>query len=158
MGLPTVLLVEDNELEAMVAERAIFRADVGCNVQVARDGVEACNYLFESNNPAPFLVLLDLKMPRVDGFEVLERIRASESTKRLPVVVFSTSDEEQDVHKSFDMHANSFVQKALDPETYETRLRLVLYYWMAVNYSAEHDWFVRTNGNVQTALHVAAGM
>jgi two-component system, response regulator len=135
----TLLLVEDNDVEELIARRAISRSEIGCQVQVAKDGVEACKILFDSDQPLPWLVLLDLNLPRMDGFEVLEKIRSFEATKRLPVVVFSTSDDEFDVRRSFELHANSYVQKAIDPQEYESRLKLLLYYWMAVNRSVEES-------------------
>jgi len=133
---PTVLLVENDPIEEMLARRAIEKSEIDCDVRVARDGCEACHILFDSGDPAPALILLELNIPKLNGFEVLSRIRGREDTKRLPVIIFSSSGEQLEVDKSFDLHANSYVQKHLDPEIYETRLKLLLYYWMAVNQNA----------------------
>ncbi len=130
---PNVFLVESNETDEMLARRAIAHSGIHCDVRVARDGAEACEALFGGANPAPSLILLALNMPIMDGFEVLTRIRANENTKRLPVVVFSNSDNQIDVDRCFDLHASSYVQKDKDLDCYETRLKLVLYYWIAVN-------------------------
>jgi len=130
---PTVLLVENDPTEEMLARKAITNSEIDCSVQVARDGVEACHILFDSGDPSPDLILLELDLPKLHGFEVLTRIRGRENTKRLPVIVFSSSRTRPDVDKSFDLHANSFVWKDPDPESYETRLKLLLYYWIAVN-------------------------
>jgi two-component system, response regulator len=129
----SLLLVEDDANEEMIALYAIKKADIGCDVRVARDGVEACHILFESDDPAPSLVLLDVHLPKLNGFEVLQRIRGREETKRLPVVMFSNSGQAEDVSMSCDLHANSYVQKDIDIEAYETRLKLLLYYWFGVH-------------------------
>jgi CheY-like chemotaxis protein len=130
---PNVLLIEGNEAEEKLAQQAIANSQIGCDVRVARDGVEACRILFESDDPAPTLVLLELDSPNIDGFDLIAKIREQEKTKRLPVIVYSASGNEADVKRCLDLHANSFVQKDDDPECYETRLKLLLYYWIAVN-------------------------
>ena len=89
--------------------------------------------LFDSNDPAPSLILLDLHLPKLNGFEVLQRIRGREETKWLPVVVFSNSGQDEDVRMSCDLHANSYVQKDIDIDAYESRLKLLLYYWFGVH-------------------------
>jgi len=134
---PTVLLVEDDANEERLARSAITKSEIDCDVQVARDGVEACHILFDSGDPAPALILLELDIPRLNGFEVLTRIRDRENTKRLPVIIFSSSGEQPEVDRSFDLHANSYVQKHSDLESYETRLKLLLYYWIAVNHNGK---------------------
>jgi len=134
---PNVLLIEGDAAQEALARKAITNSEIDCDVRVARDGVEACDMLFDSASPAPNLVLLALAIPKINGFEVLTRIRHCEETSRLPVVIFSSSEKQADIDKCFDLHANSYVQKVKDPEIYETRLKLALYYWIAVN----------TNGN-----------
>jgi two-component system response regulator len=129
----SVLLIEGDEKEEAIAIRAIANSGVNCTVRVARNATEGCRILFESGEPLPKLVLLDLRLPEYDGFEVLTQIRNHEATKRLPVIMLCTSCEESDVIRAFDLHANSFVEKDKDLECYETRLKLLLYYWIAVN-------------------------
>jgi two-component system response regulator len=130
---PIIFLVEGNETEEVLTRQAITNSGMDCDVRVARDGVEACTILFESHEPPPTLILLDLNISKLSGFDVLTRIRAEEKTKRLPVIVFSATAEPSVIYKSFDLHANSFVQKDEDLECFETRLKLLLYYWIAVN-------------------------
>ena len=130
---PKVLLVEPNEIEENRARQAITQSGVACTVWVARDGVEACNRLFDKSESLPDIVLLELNLPKLDGFEVLRQIRANERTRRIPVIVLTQSGEVADVDRCFDLYANSYVQKDKDLEIFETRLRLLLYYWIAVN-------------------------
>lgn len=132
---PNVLLVESNETEEKLALTAITNSGIDCDVSVARDGVEACDILFDGK-PPPTLVLLELNLPKLNGFDVLARIREHDKTKRLTVIMLSNSEEQADVNRCFDLHASSYVHKDKDLECYETRLKLVLYYWMAVNQNA----------------------
>ena len=132
----TILLVEDNEAEELLACRAISHTDVGCKVHVCRDGAEACAFLFDGADKPPAIVLLDLNLPKIGGFEVLRRIRSLDRTKRLPVVILSSSDDKDDVDMCFDLHANSYVHKDVDAACYESSLKLLVYYWMAVNRSS----------------------
>jgi CheY-like chemotaxis protein len=130
---PRVLLVEGKENDELRALRVITDSEIDCDVRVARDGIEASGILFESEDQAPTLILLDLDLPKLNGFELLARIRGNDKTKRLTVIVFSDSGEQSEVNKCFDLHANSYVQKDKDLDYYETRLKLMLYYWIAVN-------------------------
>ena len=132
---PTVFLVEGNEAAEKLARTAISKAGIDCELIVAHDGVEACDLLF-GGRPAPALVLLELNLPKLNGFEVLARIRNCAATKRMTVVMLSESDEQSDVRRCFDLHASSYVHKDEDLECFESRLRLVLYYWMVVNQNA----------------------
>ncbi|MDR3691777.1 MAG: response regulator [Fimbriimonas sp.] len=132
---PKVLLVEGNGPAEKLARDAIAKAGIKCNLVVARDGVEACDLLFDGTQ-SPTLVLLALNLPKLSGFEVLTRIRSCDKTKRLTVVMLSASQEPVDIHRCFDLHANGYVHKDPDVECYETRLRLVLYYWIVVNQNA----------------------
>ena len=132
---PTILLVEDNPRDAELTIMALERHRIANNVVLARDGVEALDYLFndEQPNPLPQLVLLDLKLPKIDGLEVLERIRAEERTALLPVVVLTSSAEERDLVASYRRHANSYVQKPVDFQQFSSVVEQLGLYWLVVN-------------------------
>ena len=132
---PTVFLVECNEKAEMLARTAILKSGINCDVTVAHDGLEACDLLFDGRK-VPDILLLELDLPKLNGFEVLSRIRNFEQTKRLTVVMLSHSVDQADVHRCFDLHANSYIHKDEDVECYESRLKLVLYYWIVVNQNA----------------------
>src|SRR5205807_4777064 len=115
MDNKVILLVEDNPRDEALTLRALKKSNIVNEVVVARDGVEALDYLFGTGTHAgrdmtvmPQLVLLDLKLPKVDGHQVLQKIRANEHTKRLAVVIFTSSSEEEDLIKSYDRGANSY--------------------------------------------------
>ena len=135
-----ILLVEDNPRDEALILRALRKSNVINEVVVARDGVEALDYLFAGGAHAgrdpgvtPQVVLLDLKLPKVDGLEVLQRIRADERTRRLPVVVFTSSSEEEDVIRSYDLGANSYVRKPVDFEHFLEATRQLGLYWLVLN-------------------------
>src|ERR1700722_14523746 len=116
-----ILLIEDNPDDEKLTIRALTKNNIVNEVIVARDGVEALDYLFGTGTHAgrdtsllPAMVLLDLKLPKIDGQEVLRRIRADERTKRLPVVVLTSSIEEQDLLRSYDHGVNSYIRKPVD--------------------------------------------
>jgi CheY-like chemotaxis protein len=138
-----ILLVEDNPDDIKLTMRALKKANVMNEVVVAQDGTEALDYLFGGGkyagrdvNQKPQVVLLDLKMPKVDGFEVLQRIRADERTKLLPVVVLTTSSEDKDRVTSYQFHANSFVRKPVDFEQFTEAVRQLGLYWLLLNETA----------------------
>jgi two-component system, response regulator len=131
----TVLLVEDNELEQILAIRAIEKTELDLHVAIARDGDEACRLLFESQAPVPSLVLLDLDLPKVSGLQVLERIRGTEETRQVPVVVLSSCGDAEKIKRCYELGANSYVHKELDAEAYDSKMKLVLFYWTAVNHT-----------------------
>ena len=136
----TILLVEDNMQDEMLTLRALRRANLANRVDVVRDGQQALDYLFQEGEFAiragpelPAVVLLDIGLPRLSGLEVLERLRADARTALLPVVILTSSDEEQDRLKSYERRANSFVRKPVDfAEFAETVARLGVY-WLATN-------------------------
>ncbi|MGD0153470.1 MAG: response regulator [Thermacetogeniaceae bacterium] len=116
-----ILLVEDNADDSIITLRALRKARVADEIIVARNGAEALDYLFgtglyegRDTSIMPAVVLLDLKMPKIDGFEVLQRIRSSAATKTLPVVIITTSNEEKDIKRSFDLGANGYLPKPVD--------------------------------------------
>jgi two-component system response regulator len=138
-----ILLVEDNRRDEALLLRALKKSNILNTVTVARDGVEALDYLFSTGkyadgpaNAMPQMVLLDLKLPRLDGLQVLRQIRADARTKRLPVVVFTSSNEEEDLIKSYDLGANSYVRKPVAFEQFVDAARQLGLYWLLLNQTA----------------------
>jgi two-component system response regulator len=138
-----ILLVEDNPDDEALTLRALKKNNIRNEVVIARDGVEALDYLFGTGAYAgrdlsamPQVVLLDLKLPRMDGFEVLERIRSSEFTKFLPVVILTTSNEDQDRIRGYGLGANSFVRKPVEFDKFIEAVRQLGLYWLILNESA----------------------
>lgn len=136
----SILLVEDNPDDVDLTLRAFERSHVMNAIIVARDGEEALDYLFATGKYAergplafPEVVLLDLKLPKVDGLEVLRRIRADARTRRLPVVVLTSSNEERDIVTSYDLGANSFVRKPVDFAEFVEAARQLGLYWLVLN-------------------------
>ncbi|MBK8596907.1 MAG: response regulator [Holophagales bacterium] len=134
---PDLLLVEDNPDDVELTLRAFKRARLANPVHVACDGVEALEFLFPQNGMAravlPRVVLLDLKLPRVNGLEVLARIRANERTKRLPVVVVTSSREEADILKACELGVNSYIVKPVEFEKFVAVVGEVGLYWLTLN-------------------------
>ena len=138
----TVLLVEDDRDAIDVALRALVRAGLDVNVEVARDGLEALEMLgLEPDGPtgslSPRVVFLDLKMPRVDGWEVLRRMRGHPRTAAVPVVVLSASDRVEDIQRSYEFGANSFLLKRFDPRGPGTYVADAVRYWVELNRSPQ---------------------
>ena len=134
-----ILLVEDNPLDAELTLRALKNGGLANALLWVKDGQEALDYLFRHGEYAnrtdtvPRLVLLDLKMPKVDGIEVLKAVKADERTKRVPVVVMTSSQEERDVAQSYDLGVNSYVVKPVDFNALADLARQAGYYWLAIN-------------------------
>ena len=135
-----ILLVEDNRDDEALAVRALKRANIGVEIVVVRDGAEALDYLLangtrtpRSGNELPSVVLLDLKLPKVDGLQVLKRIRANENTKYLPVVVFTSSGEPQDLALSYQYGASSYVRKPVDFDSFARTTQRMADYWLSIN-------------------------
>jgi len=136
----TILLVEDNPDDEALAIRALKRHHISNQVIVAHDGVEALEYLFCTGmyaerdiNFKPTVVLLDLKLPRVDGLEVLRRLREDDRTKLLPIVVLTTSSEEQDMLNSYSLGCNSYIRKPVDFVQFSEAIRQLGMYWLLMN-------------------------
>lgn len=134
-----ILLVEDNQKDEILAQRAFRKSQLPSRVIVARDGAEALDYLFpiekrdEQNTELPIAVFLDLKLPKVDGLEVLRRIRNSERTRYLPVVMLTSSDDDQDIISSYRLGANSYVRKPLSSDEFSKAVAYVGIYWTKLN-------------------------
>jgi len=140
MGNKVILLVEDNADDEALTLRAFRRNNIMNEIVVARDGAEALDYLFGTGcyagrDPAdvPQLILLDLKLPKVDGLEVLRRLRADERTKLTPVVILTSSREEQDLLAGYSRGANSYVRKPVDFVQFTEAVRQLSLYWMVLN-------------------------
>ena len=137
MTPPPILLVEDDPDDLELTHLALREAKVSNQLVVARDGVEALDLLFRDGGNGeplrPIVVLLDLKLPRVDGLQVLERIREDPRTRDLPVVVLTSSDEEEDRHRSYALHVNSYVRKPVDFDRFQAAVRQLGFYWTVLN-------------------------
>ncbi|HJV35669.1 response regulator [Geomonas sp.] len=135
----TILLVEDNPDDEALTLRAV-RKHMQHGVAVARDGAEALEFLFATGRHAsrdvsipPLLVLLDLKLPKVNGLEVLRRVREDARTRSIPVIIFTSSTEEQDILDSYRLGANSYIRKPVDYGQFCDDLKQVMNYWLCVN-------------------------
>lgn len=135
-----ILLVEDNADDEMLTIRALKKNKILNEVVVAHDGPEALDYLFGTGKYAgrdmsvqPQVVLLDLNLPKLSGLEVLKRIRAEESTRLLPVVILTTSNEEKDLLGSYSLGANSYIRKPVDFEQFSEAIRQLGMYWLVLN-------------------------
>ena len=135
-----ILLVEDNPDDEELTLRALRHHNIANDVIVARDGVEALDYLFSRGEHSdkkpddlPQVVLLDLKLPKVDGLEVLKAMRADERTKALPVVVLTSSNEEKDIVDSYNFGANSYVRKPVDFVQFIAAVEQLGMYWLVLN-------------------------
>jgi two-component system response regulator len=136
-GRSALLLVEDDRNEIDVALRAFDRAGLAGPIEVARDGVEALEALglnaIGTERPPPRVIFLDLKMPRVDGWEVLRRVREHPGTSDVPVVVLSSSDRKEDIQRSYELGANSFLLKRFDRRGPGTYIAEAARYWLELN-------------------------
>ncbi|MUG98572.1 response regulator [Scytonema sp. UIC 10036] len=134
-----ILLIEDNPDDEALTIRALKRSHISNQIIVAHDGVEALDYLFGmgayagQDNVKPTVILLDLKLPRFDGIEVLRRLREDERTRLLPVVVLTTSNEEQDMLDSYSQGCNSYIRKPVDFLQFSEAIRQLGMYWLLIN-------------------------
>jgi two-component system response regulator len=140
VSTPSILLVEDNPDDEALTLRALTRGGFSARVEVVRDGAEALDYLFATGSYAgrqgsalPRLVLLDLKLPRIDGLEVLRRIRADSRTQLACVVIFTSSGEERDILNAYRLNANSFVRKPVAFDKFSQTVEQLSRYWLNVN-------------------------
>lgn len=140
MGNKIILLVEDNPDDRILTVRALKQHNISNEIKEVKDGQEALDYLFGEGEYAgrdtaiqPQIILLDLKLPRVDGLEVLQRIRADSRTRRLPVVILTSSNEQKDRISSYDLGANSYVRKPVDFNEFIEAARQLGMYWLMLN-------------------------
>jgi two-component system response regulator len=136
----TILLVEDNPDDIELTLRAFRKNNIANGVAIARDGAEALDYLFcrgayrqRDIDDLPRLILLDLNLPKLDGLQVLERLRADEHTRLVPVVILTSSKEEQDVVSGYQFGANSYVRKPVDFNEFVEAVRHIGLYWLLIN-------------------------
>lgn len=132
-----ILLVEDNPNDIELTRHALSRHNIANELVVAEDGVEALEYLFgkgtEETHRLPAVILLDLKLPRVDGLEVLREIRGNERTRYLPVVILTSSNEERDIIDGYSLGANSYIRKPVDFGQFSEAIRHLGLYWLVLN-------------------------
>lgn len=140
MSTKSILLVEDNPDDEALALRALKKSNLVNDIVVAHDGVEALDYLFGRGkfegrdiSVMPTLILLDLKLPKMDGLEVLRRLRSDDKTRHLSVVALTSSNEEQDLIDSYDLHVNSYVRKPVDFVQFTEAVSQVGLYWLVLN-------------------------
>ncbi len=135
-----ILLIEDNQTDIGLAKRAFEKCNIHNELIVMEDGQDALDFLFGNNSCAgavdgelPRLILLDLKMPRIGGFDVLRRIRGDARTSRIPVVILTSSGEEEDVAAAFDLGANSYIRKPVDFKKFSEAIQNISFYWLHLN-------------------------
>jgi two-component system response regulator len=134
-----ILLIEDNPNDEMLALHAFARQKIANNVQVVRDGAEALEYVFctgayaERKIENPKVILLDLKLPKVDGIEVLRQIRRDPRTRFVPVVVLTTSSEERDIVEAYKLRVNSYIVKPVDFDQFNDVAKYLGFYWLLLN-------------------------
>ena len=129
-----ILLVEDNPNDAELTQRALKKSDPGTRLAVARDGAEALEYLL-STRPKPKVIFLDLKLPKIDGIEVLRRLRADDRTRSVPVVVLTSSQEEKDIKECYKLGVNSYVVKPVEFDEFYKAVADLGIYWLVLNKS-----------------------
>lgn len=135
-----ILLVEDNPADVKLTQVALKQSNIANELIVARDGVEALDYLFgtgpysgREKQKLPVVTLLDLKMPRIDGLEVLQRVRANPLTRLLPVVIMTSSKEDRDIIKSYENGCNAYIRKPVDFGQFSTAIRQLGLFWLVLN-------------------------
>jgi CheY-like chemotaxis protein len=140
MNVKKILLVEDNQSDIILTKRALDKSRIYNELVVVEDGAEALDYLYCRGNYAdkdpddlPSIILLDLKLPKVDGLTVLKTIRTEPSTRRLPVIVMTSSKEDQDIASSYDLGANSYIRKPVDFNKFAEAVNYLGLYWLLLN-------------------------
>jgi len=135
-----ILLIEDDPADAELALHALRHENLGNRIHVLRDGEEALDFIFcrgafadRPANPTPRLILLDLKLPKVDGLEVLRQLKEDPRTRPIPVVILTSSREEQDLFRGYQLGVNSYIQKPVDFEQFREAIKQLGFYWLVVN-------------------------
>ena len=135
-----ILLVEDEKAHAQLTRRAIRKAGNANRIDVVCDGEEALDYLFnggkyadKSKYPCPGLILLDIKLPGIDGIEVLQKVKQHPNLRKIPVIMLTTSEREEDIARSYDYHANSYLTKPVGFKEFEEKIGQIDFYWMILN-------------------------
>jgi two-component system response regulator len=141
-----ILLVEDNQDDEELTIRTLRKNNVMNEIVVARDGAEALDFLFGTGkfkdmekSDLPEIIMLDIKLPKVSGLEVLGKIRANEKTRLLPVVILTSSDEEKDLIESYELGANSYVRKPVDFLQFQNAVQQLAVYWLLINKAPPHS-------------------
>jgi len=149
-----ILLVEDNDEDVELTLRALRKENLANRIHIARDGEEALEFLFRNGmhapralDPLPKLVLLDLKLPKVDGMEVLKQIKSDPRTKAIPVVILTSSSEERDLVNGYHLGANSYIQKPVDFDQFREMVKSAGFYWLLVNRVPEPKTSAQAAGN-----------
>jgi len=135
-----ILLVEDNASHAEMTVRALRKHQISNHIHVARDGAEAIEFIFSGgfgDGKAPRVVLLDLKLPKIDGIEVLRRIKADPRTRAIPVVILTSSREDQDLRACYDLGVNSYIVKPVDFQQFTEAVRSLGLYWVLLNHAPD---------------------
>jgi two-component system, response regulator len=135
MPAQLIVLVEDNPDDQTLTLRALKKQNVANEIIVLNDGVEALEFLLDPDKPLPNLVLLDLKLPKLDGLQLLRRLRSEPRTQVLPVVVLTSSDEDRDVIEGYRLGANSYIRKPVDFNQFTEAVRQLGLYWLVLNQS-----------------------
>jgi two-component system, response regulator len=135
MPAQLIVLVEDNPDDQTLTLRALKKQNLANDIIVLSDGVEALEYLLDPEKPLPNLVLLDLKLPKLDGLQLLRRLRSEPRTQLLPVVVLTSSDEDRDVIEGYRLGANSYIRKPVDFNQFSEAVRQLGLYWLVLNQS-----------------------
>jgi len=130
-----IVLVEDNPDDQLLTLRALKKQNIANDITVLNDGVEALEYLLDPAQPLPHLLLLDLKLPKLDGLQLLRRLRSEPRTQLLPVVVLTSSDEDRDVIEGYRLGANSYIRKPVDFNQFSEAVRQLGLYWLVLNQS-----------------------
>ena len=134
-----ILLVEDNQRDQKLTQVALQRNNIQVDLKFANDGAEALDYLFGTGayagqaHPIPKVILLDLKMPKLDGHQTLKRLRENERTKRIPVVILTTSKQERDIMEGYDLGVSSYIRKPVDFQEFTETIRKLAEYWLDLN-------------------------
>ncbi len=134
-----ILLVEDNVLDADLIKRALQKVETSIHLEIASDGEEAIAYLhkWEKGTPTPIVILLDLKLPKISGLDVLKQLKTHPKFRLLPVVVLTSSNEMLDIQQAYDLGANSYILKAIDYDQFSSAISLIHRYWCGLNVHPE---------------------